>query len=169
MQRSPADLSLPKIPVTVQVLGPGGEPVLLRVFLAEHRDHEFHRQHVIEMLESDGHFMPAEDVNTGEWSLVNKHMLRYVGIPRIGGALPVEDGPETADEELFDVRVSVRVVLSRADAVTGDVLYSPPADHARLVDHLNAGHRFFRVWTDDMVYLINKAHVVRVIEQGEEG
>ncbi len=168
MKRSPADLSLPKIPVTVTVLGSNGEPMELRVFIAERRDHAFHKQHMIEFLESSGRFLPAEDVATGEWSLVNKNMLRYVGIPRIAGSLPVEERPETADDELFDLRVRVRIVLSGAESLEGDVLYSPPADHARIVDYLNESHQFLRLWTDRVMYLINKAHVVRVIELREE-
>lgn len=168
MQPTQDSIKVPKIPVTVDVTLEGQPVRALEIFIAEHQSHAYRRQHVIDLLESpDASFLPARDVDADEFSLFNKEALVTVGIPLSDGELPVEEIPETIDDELFDIRAMVRVDLRRSGSVTGRVLYSPPARQARVADYLNQPGRFFRLWTDSHVYLINKAYVVRVAELPE--
>lgn len=46
----------------------------------------------------------------------------------------------------------------------GELLFTPPSDQARLTDFLNQKSKFFRVWTADSLYIVNKEHVMRLVE-----
>ncbi|HEY0787715.1 MAG TPA: hypothetical protein VGE86_03665, partial [Thermoanaerobaculia bacterium] len=88
-------------------------------------------------------------------ALVGKRAILWVAIP-----LDAETGPLSLHDHYHDVRVELDV----ADPIAGHVLFSSPADRPRLVDHLNLPGQFLRVWTPQALYLVNKHHVVRVLE-----
>ncbi|MEO8349236.1 MAG: hypothetical protein ABI610_10015, partial [Acidobacteriota bacterium] len=46
----------------------------------------------------------------------------------------------------------------------GEILYSAPEGSARVVDVMNRRERFFRVWSGDRVFLVNKDSVLRLVE-----
>jgi hypothetical protein len=167
MQRTGDQIKIPKIPITVDVTLEGQATRAVEIWVAEHQDHSYRRQHVIDLLESESRFLPAHDVAADETSLFNKGSLVTVGIPLAGGELPVEESPETIDDELFDIRALVRVEIRGTDPLRGHILYSPPAAQARVADYLNQSGWFFRLWTETHVYLVNKAYVVRVTELPE--
>jgi hypothetical protein len=80
--------------------------------------------------------------------------------------MPVEslDGGGAATE-LFEQRRSVRVVLAGGDVLRGELLYTSPDESSRVVDLMNRNERFFRLWTDDRVLLVNREAVVRILEE----
>jgi hypothetical protein len=73
--------------------------------------------------------------------------------------------PKDDEVELFDHRKAVRVVLSTGETLDGSLLYSAPAEHARMVDHLNEPRRFLDLWRDERLCLVNKAYVVKLTER----
>lgn len=158
------DFRVPKIRVTVELGILGGEGRRVDLFIADYRRNAPVRQSVIDLLEEDTEFVPA--VDESGTSLFNKSSLSFVAISLRGGELPVE---ESSDDEqpLFDRRVAVEVELVGGRRLRGELLYSPPPGRSRVVDHLNGLTRFFRLWTSERVYLVNKNHVLRVTEHAQ--
>ena len=159
--RDTRELKIRKQPVAVELALAGGEPRRVEVFVAEHRDNEFRRQDVLDLLEHMQAFLPAKDPASGCWEIFNKDALLWIGVP----LSPF--GSETASpaEELFEFRRPVRVDLIGSHSLSGELLYSAPAESTRLVDYVNEPGRFLRLWTKDFLYLINKAFVLRLTEE----
>jgi len=160
------DLKIPKLPVTVELAVVGEGIRQVEVFVAEHRAGSPRRQRVLDLLESEPQFLPAVAAG-GTQQIFNKAMLLWVGISLLDGALPVEeDGDGDIDAEnggtLYDVRRPVTVELQGGGALRGDLLYSPPPEQARVVDYLNRGGRFLRLWASDRVVLVNKERIISV-------
>jgi hypothetical protein len=150
--------------VAVDLASKDGEVRRYEVFVAPHQEHAYRRQHVIDLLEIHDGFVPARDVAEDRWVLTNKATVVWAALALTDGALPLEEEAETYEQQLYDVQVMVTVELLMHPAIEGQILYSPPADHARVVDYLNQPRRFFRLWTSDRLYLVNKDHVIRVHE-----
>lgn len=154
-------LRVPKQAVPVEMALAGEPPRTVEVFVAEHRAHAFRRQDVLDLLEHEHSFLPARDVADGAWVIFNKETVMWLAVAF--AAMAPGDVDDEA-EELFDYRKVVRVVLQGGSSLQGEVLYSLPSDRARVVDVLNVEGRFFRLWTPDRVFLVNKAFVLRVVE-----
>ncbi|HKF45219.1 MAG TPA: hypothetical protein VKG01_19155 [Thermoanaerobaculia bacterium] len=154
-------LKILKQAVAVELALAGGEPRRVEVFVAEHRENEFRRQDVLDLLERVQAFLPARNVATGEWELFNKDALLWIGVP----PSPLGSAPEGAADELFEFRRPVRVDFMGGQSLEGEILYSAPAESTRLVDYVNEPGRFLRLWTNDLLTLINKAFVLRVVER----
>jgi hypothetical protein len=159
MPGSPDHLRLPKIPVTVELALAGGGVRAVEVFVAEHKEHAYRRQRVLDLLDEPAPFLPARDPARGVVTLVNKGTLMWVAISLDQGALPVEEEPEVLETQLYEVRQRAEVELVDGTSLLGDLMYTPPAEQARTTDHLNRAERFFRLWAADRVYLINKSFV----------
>jgi len=153
-------LRIRKNAVTVELALAAGEPRRVEVFVAEHRDKEFRRQDVLNLLEHMQAFLPARDAATRRGEIFNKDAVLWIALP----LSPAGTEPASAAEELFEFRRPVRVDFLAGQSISGEVLYSAPAESTRLVDYVNEPGRFLRVWTKDFLYLINKAFVLRVVE-----
>ena len=153
-------LKVRKQAVAVELALSGGSPRVVEVFLAEHRAHEFRRQHVLDLLEHVQAFLPARDISSGAWEIFNKDAVLWIGVP----LSPFGSETGGADEELFEFRRAVRVDLLGGGPLEGELLYTAPEESARLVDYLNETGRFLHLWSKERLYLINKAYVTRVIE-----
>jgi hypothetical protein len=168
MPAAPDGLRLPKFPVAVELALSGRAVRTVEVFVAEHKDHAYSRQQLLDLLDAPAAFLPARDPTRGGVFLFNKETIVWVAISLSGGALPVEEEPEAAEIQLFEVRQRVEVELIDGARLIGEILYTPPAEKARTVDHLNQASRFLRLWTVDRVYLINKSFVLGVAELDDD-
>ncbi|MBT8495234.1 MAG: hypothetical protein KJO07_19465 [Deltaproteobacteria bacterium] len=155
------DLRIPKIPVTVRLAIEGQGMASVKVFVAEHLADSMRRQRVLDLLESERLFFPALDQHSSP-RIINKATVKWVEISLLDGALPVEE--EVIDSTLYDVCRTVVVELVGGDELTGDLLYSPPPERARVVDYLNSGGRFLRLWNPERVLLVNKDRIISVRE-----
>ena len=156
----PRPLQVPKQSLEVELALAGAAPRRVELFLAEHGSHDFNRQHVLELLDQAGSFLPIRDLETGEWESFNSRAVVWVGIS--GPSVDVEG----SGDELFEHRRSVRVELAWGGSLDGEVLYSAPDAGPRLVDHLNRNEPYFRLWKAEQVFLVNKNWVLRVVETG---
>jgi hypothetical protein len=154
----PRPLRVPKQTLEVELALAGAAPRRVELFLAEHGPHDFNRQHVLELLDQAGCFLPIRDLETGEWESFNSRAVVWVGIS--GSSVDAEG----SGDELFEHRRSVRVALAGGDWLEGEVLYSAPDAGPRLVDHLNRNEPYFRLWKAEQVFLVNKKWVLRVVE-----
>jgi len=170
MAPSTDDLRIPKLPVTVELDVAGEGTRRVEVFVAEHRAGSPTRQRVLDLLESEPLFIPV--VDNGGHRLFNKATLVSVSIPLVKGALPIEedrDGDLGSSNQgtLYDVRRPVTIELRGGAVLNGDLLYSPPPDQTRVVDYLNRGGRFLRLWCGDRVVLVNKTWLICVTESDQ--
>jgi hypothetical protein len=155
MGGSSAELRLPTVAVAVDLARVGRAIERVELFVTdEPRRGRALAAAVAALLEHDGRFVPVRDPATARIVLVARRAIVWVSLP-IGDEL---------DDELYDHEHRVQVDLDGGDGLLGRVFYSSPADRPRLVDHLNHGAPFLRLWTGDAVHLINKDHVVRVVE-----
>lgn len=156
-------LRVPKAKVVVELAFAGREPRTVEVFVAEHQAHAYRRQDVLDLLEHEHPFLPARDRDANEWVLFNKDTLLWVALPLFTGHSA--DTEDDEDEELYEQRKDVRIDLVGGGTLSGELLYSAPAEHSRAVDLLNQPGRFFRLWEPERVVLVNKLFVVGVVER----
>lgn len=154
-------LKIPTKELVVEIAFLDGSREQMGLFLAEHD------QQVLHLLEGRTVFLPAFATKDRSWSILNKHSILWLSIALIDGGLPIEEGEQ--DTILYERRVQVAVQFAQADAVRGEILFSPPTGKGRLTDYLNRETRFFHVWTSDALFFINKEHVLRLVEQTREG
>ena len=133
------------------------------MFLAEHQDHSWHRQEVLDLLEVQEPFFPAHYEGSDAWMLVGRAAVVWVAVDN--------DAPEAeADDEepLFEYRREVSVDLDGGRSLEGQLLYAAPPEQARLMDYLNATPRFFRVFTAERIYLVARSAVRRLWDRTEK-
>lgn len=138
----------------------GIAPRQVEVFLAEREIPRNRRQRLFDLLERGTTFLPARDMATGVWEILNRDLVVWV---RVALASFAED--EESSDELFDIRQRVRVDLSSGETLTGELLYSAAETLTRVTDYMNQTDQFFRLWTEDDLLLVRKSFVARVIEQ----
>lgn len=151
-------LRVHKETLEVELALSGGAPRRVELFLAEHGSHDFKRQSVLELLEQGGCFLPVRDLETGVREAFNSRAIVWIGMSR-----DTADS-ESSSDELYDNQKLVRVALSGGDVLEGEILYSAPEGSARVVDLMNRRERFFRLWSGDRVFLVNKDFVLRLVE-----
>lgn len=169
MGGDPTDLRVPKRRLTVELVQRRSEPCRFEVFLAEHQDHSWHRQEVLDLLEEDAPFFPAHDEASGGWVLIRRDSVVWVAIP--GTDLAAAAGAGEADEDpdaLFDHRHRVRLDLVGGRTLEGQLVYAAAPEKARAIDHMNGPSRFVRVFADDRVYLVAKSAVLRLWDLPEK-
>ena len=119
------------------------------------------RHAVVDLLEKEQAFVPTQSESDRTPQVFNKDSLLWIAVARSARAAAQAGDDEDA---LYEYRHEVRVELRGGDSLAGELLYTLPAEHARVVDYLNGPGRFLRLWTGERLYLINKGYVERVIE-----
>lgn len=138
----------------------GVAPRKVEVFLAEREIPRNRRQRLFDLLERGTTFLPARDMTTGVWEILNRDLVVWV---RVALASFADD--EESTDELFDIRQRVRVDLSSGETLDGELLYSAAETLTRVTDYMNQTEQFFRLWTEEDLLLVRKSFVARVIEQ----
>ena len=145
--------------VVVDLALAGVSPRRMELFLPEQPTSEDRRAQVLHFVEKGLTFLPARDSASGQWEIINRNAVLWIRISMEDlGALG-----EDADE-LFEFRQKVRVDLMSGEPLDGELLYSAQEQETRVTDYMNFEGRFFRLWREDDVYLVNKSFVLRVIE-----
>jgi hypothetical protein len=171
MDRS-TELRLPTVVVAVRIVVSGKSAVDAELFAAAAPRHGRGEliDDVAEMLDGDDPFVPVRI--GGNVRLVGKAAIAWVAIRRRDpDALPSREFPEEPSEVilLYDRRHRVEIALpSPTEPLRGFLLDSSPADRPRVIDHLNSGPRFVRLWTPDEQVLVNRSLIVEVVELPEE-
>lgn len=160
-------LKFPKIPVLVEVGLATGEAAVVELYVAEHVAHGYRQQLIEDLLSGAEPFLPARDVSDDTVHLLGVASIAWVSIPLADGSLPVEEEPETDEPELFEEKHRVRIELADGARFEGELLYSPPADQARVIDHLNGSSPYVRLWQNEQIILIRKRVIQRLVELTE--
>jgi hypothetical protein len=161
MGGSSAELRLPMLSVAVELARAGRPPERVELFISDAaaRSRAQVAGEIAELLERDTQFLPVREPDAPggpRVALVGKRAIAWVSIPLAG--------EPDADEALYDHDHDVVLELDAGAALAGHVLYSSPADRPRLADYLNQEVHFLRLWTPEALVLVNKHHVVRVVE-----
>jgi hypothetical protein len=174
----PSELRVPTRPIAVEIalLGQSSESAELFLGGAVPDSRSQLAVEVAIMLEDGAGFLPIG--TRGAVSLCNKAAIAWValGTSYLAGGVAAPDGSDAVPEAmelaepsevvtLYDQRHDVRVEFAANAALEGHVLYSSPEGRQRVVDHLNRVARYLWLWQGTTLYLINKQHVVRVIER----
>ena len=145
--------------VAVDLALAAAAPRRVELFLPEPPAGKDRRQQVLDLIEEGPDFLPARESASGRWEIFHRNAVLWVRI------LPGSFGPEAEEsDELFDFRQKVRVDLDAGDPLEGELLYSAQEQETRVTDYMNYESRFFRLWRGEDLYLINKSHVIRVLE-----
>jgi hypothetical protein len=139
----------------------GIAPRRVEVFLAEHENPGHRRKRLFDLLEHGTTFLPARDSESGVWEIVNRDTVVFI---RVALSTFADDDADGGDE-LFDIRQSVRVDLTTGESISGELLYSAAETLTRVTDYMNQRERFFRLWTDVDLLLVQKSFVARLLEQ----
>ena len=170
MTRSQPSLRTPTIAVPVRLALQGDSATAAALF-APDLPRQARAQlldDVAAVLDEDRDFVP---VLFGERRvLVNRAAIAYVALARraqrVGSALPEDD--EISDVyTLYDHRCPVAVTLHDGTPLRGTLLFSSPADRARLADFINLGPRFVRLWTGDELLLVQRSAIRTLCESNE--
>ena len=168
--------------VGVRLAVVGAHPVPMEMFVPE-----VPRRGVGQLLDdlaaqlaSEARFLPVRTANRVRllakhaiaWIAITRHEPEAVAAAAAEGQVPAEltiDPVADAPEELtlFDHQHFVEIELAHGTKLIGTLLDSAPADHSRVIDHLNRCGGWVRLWTTDQHYVINAAQVVAVTELGE--
>ena len=158
-------IKIPKIALPIQVAAHGHDADSMKLYISPSRSDVGRRQKLVELVENSNQFLPVEDAN-GNFILVNKKELVWISLAAgspLTGALSSEE-EELAPMELYDLQYQVRIRFTDDKLLEGVILYSPPADRARLSDYVNSGRNFMHLWLGDLFYVVNKRHIWQVEE-----
>jgi len=166
------ELKVPMRPVAVELALVGHEPGSAELFVPDvpRSGHSQLVQDVAEMLDEGDPFLP---VRVGRHvTLCNKAAVEWVAVPpgsagagSRGDAIPHEVESEPSEVlTLYDQKHDLRVEVVGGLTVDGHVLYTSPSGQQRVIDHLNRVGRFLWVWQGQTLYLVNRQHIVRVLE-----
>ncbi len=148
------ELRLPTIAVPVRLALVGGEPLTAALFVADTaRTGAQLVDDIAELVDDAAPFMPARIDTTVK--LLAKRAIAWIAVDRA-------DDAEV--DTLYDHEHRVDVALVGGGTLTGSLLDSAPADRPRVVDHLNRGGAFVRLWTPSQHYLVNTAQILHVTE-----
>ena len=149
------ELRVPKQRTAVEVLQPDGCWRRYAVFLAASSGSREGPERVSDLLAAAGEFFPAVEENGGRVTMLSRQAIAAVRVEPWGEA-------EMAANPSSSLEHAVEVTLVSGLALHGLLCFAAPADHARVVDHLNAAPLFFALQEPAAVALINKRHVARV-------
>lgn len=164
MTRSQPSLRTPTIALPVRLALQGDRPTPAALFVPDLPRHA--RAQLLDdlaaVLDEDRDFVP---VLFGERRvLVNRSAISYVAVAR---RAPSDDDEISDVHTLYDHRCPVAVTLHDGTPLRGTLLFSSPADRARLVDFINLGPRFVRLWTGDELLLVQRSAIRTLCESSE--
>ena len=168
MERKPSELRTPTttVPVRLALVGhdPGGAELWVTQALPR-KSRTALVDAVGELVDEPTAFLPVRGVRDTV-RLLSKRAIAWIAVNR---EQPSADGDfDDVPSEvvtLYDRQHHVIVELTSGKILNGTLFDSAPADRPRVIDHLNRAGRFLRLWTSDEHYLINKDHILAVVEQ----
>ena len=166
----PVDLRVPTRLTAVELWLEDTQTHGARLYVPGTPDRPLRAEDLLAVLDRDQHFVVVYDEERACDTFLNRNAiamarisLRHLGTQKEDEVLSFDE-----DEPLYERLRPVRVELSIGQELEGRLLYSAPPDRSRPSDHLNGPGRFFGLWTESHLVLINKTFAVRVIEKVAE-
>ncbi|MDY7225038.1 hypothetical protein [Hyalangium rubrum] len=149
------EFRVPKRPIIVQVILPGGEAREVSVFLSAGVPDYSENERLSDLLNREARFIPAQDVATGMVTFFNSVAIA-VARTDLEHELREEDRLTILTEHEVEIR------LVDGQRLQGLIIYMQPEGRTRLNDYLNDAPQFIRLIQDKRVALVNKRHVAYV-------
>ena len=150
---------VPKRKVRAQVLLPSQAPTEVTLFLGDRAETHDGPERPSDLVNGSLAFIPALD-HLGQIMLIRRDALMLVSLD----ARDEEDEACPQLAQAVDVtQVKVHVVLEDGTSIAGTAAYFMPDSQRRLQDFLNTSARFLTLRQDQVVHLINKRRIVRVL------
>lgn len=150
------ELRIPKRRVSVDVMLPDGKVRRVNVFLAEQATNHEGSERVSDLLNGEGEFLPAFDLETKTMTMMNRSAV-------LVARCPSEDEADLSAEFTIPTEHDVQVTMVNGDQLEGLITYVRPPENARLPDFLNDRSPFFALQEKEQVALVNKRHVARIV------
>jgi hypothetical protein len=149
------ELRVPKQRTAVEVLLPDGGWRRYAVFLAASSGAHAGPERVSDLLAAPGDFFPALEEGGSRVAMLSRSAIAAVRVEPWAEA-------DTTASSCPPFEHPIEVTLANGLQLRGLLCFAAPADHARVVDHLNAAPPFFALQESAAVALVNKRHVARV-------
>jgi len=150
-----SDYHVPKRRIPVQVSLVGGARLHVQLFLAPFANSHVGAERVEDLLNGPHDFIPAQEVASGETTLLNRVALVVARVTHQG----VDDPPWLVGE---CAEHAVQVHLLDGSQVSGTVRYIRPEASARLSDFLNEPTPFLELQNAEGSAFVAKRHVARI-------
>ena len=159
----PTDLKIPVRRIRVELCLAGQAARRVDLFLGERGERDWNRPEVLDLVEGHRQFLPCRDGELGTWTIINRDHIVWL-------AVPLHELRSTSPEEgtgfglLYDHRRQVKLQLNGGLNLEGAILYSAPAEHARLMDHVNQTGSFLVLHWSDQILMVRKSAIVEIVE-----
>lgn len=153
-----ATYRIPKAKIPVRLLLTNRRVHRVEVFVPLRRGLDPPGKVLRDLLEQPEPFLPAHDLDSDSYLLLARRAVIWASAEK-------ELEREVEHLELYDHRARVRVELQGGTQLDGELYYTAPSTHPRVVDHLNNGERFFFLHRRERLYVVSKTHVIDVIEE----
>jgi len=150
-----SEYRVPKRRLPVQVTLVGGAQLHVQLFLAPFASDHVGPERVEDLLNGPHDFIPAQEVGSGDMTLLNRAALMVARVTHEG----VDDPPPAVGE---CVEHEVQVHLLDASQLRGRVRYARPEASARLSDFLNEPAPFVELLSPEGSVFVSKRHVARI-------
>jgi hypothetical protein len=114
--------------------------------------------HIHDFFEADALFFPLRTVETEKPFLIPKSILVLVEV--VTSRTRIQNDPST----MLSEKKSAVLDLQGMGSVTCEVVIDTPVDQSRILDVLNHSGQFLPVIWNNAPSLINKLHILRVVE-----
>ncbi len=121
-------------------------------FLSQYAEAHTGKELILDVLNSDATFIPAEDIRTGEIFFINKQNIMFLELHE----------RDLADETLLTPEAHVQVELTNNEILKVSLFMEMPQERSRVSDYLNFSSEFIYLCGQDKDIILNKAFVSTV-------
>ncbi|MCX5850237.1 MAG: hypothetical protein NTW65_12420 [Deltaproteobacteria bacterium] len=121
-------------------------------FLSPYAEGHSGKELVLDILNSDSTFLPAEDISTGEIFFLNKGRVMFLELTE----------RDLAEETLLSQEKSVQVELTNNETLNMSIFMEMPEERSRVSDYLNFSPEFIYLCGKEKDIILNKAFVYSV-------
>ena len=149
-----SDLSLPRTPISANLLLAQGESRPGQIFVMERVPQHDGPETVLELLNRPEGFFAFRPAADDDVLLISKQQTVSLAVDR---QAPIADPARLSAARTFGVEIA----LAGGTILGGWASAELPDAHARVLDYLNASPElFFAVWTHAATYYVNRAFVL---------
>ncbi|OPX98121.1 MAG: hypothetical protein A4E58_01013 [Syntrophorhabdus sp. PtaB.Bin006] len=121
-------------------------------FLSPYAEGHSGKELMLDVLNSNSAFLPAEDIHTGATFFLNKSEVMFLEIPE----------RDLAEETVLNPQKSVQVELTNHEILNLSLFMEMPEDRSRVSDYLNFSPGFIYLCGKEKDIILNKSFVFSV-------
>jgi hypothetical protein len=145
-------MRLEKIKSKATLCRSDGVKLDVNFFLSPYAEGHSGKELILDILNSDSTFLPAEDIRTGEVFFFNKGNVMFLEISE----------RDLADETLLSQEKRVQVELTNHEIMNLSIFIAMPEERSRVSDYLHFSPGFIYLCGKEKDIILNKAFVFSV-------